>query len=413
MKFEGSTVRRFEGTRRSPAVLALTLSVLVAGGAFVTGLERANPRTLEPSNVQAPWLSAMPGVRLSFPADHAAHPDYRIEWWYYTGNLDAADGRRFGYQATFFRVGVDPAPVNPSRWAVRDVYMTHLAVSDPAGGRYRFADRVNRAGPGLAGADVDRYRVWNEDWTAVRDAAGRHVLRLVGRGLGVDLALDEGRGPTLNGQGGYSRKGPSEGNASVYYSLTRMPTRGTLTIDGERVEVTGASWMDREFGTNFLEASQQGWDWLALQLSDGSDLMIYQLRRRDGSRDPYSSGTLTRGDGRVVPLQASDFRLAPGSSTFRSTTTAATYPVQWRIEIPGEALTLDVSTPLANQELDLTGSIGVAYWEGLVDVRGSSRGRSVTGRGYLEMTGYAGNVGRFLSPTRATLSPATPSASPR
>jgi predicted secreted hydrolase len=361
------------------------------------------PRTFVPSNPQvssAEWRAARPGYTFAFPRDHAAHPPYRIEWWYYTGNLDAADGRRFGYQVTFFRVGVDPAPANPSRWAVRDVYMTHVAVSDPSRRRYRYTERINRAGPGLAGADADRYRVWNDDWTVSLDAEGRHVIRLREGGLGVDLVLDEGKPPTVNGRDGISRKGPSDGNASHYYSLTRMPTRGAIVIDGERVEVTGSSWMDREFGTNVLEADQQGWDWLALQLSDGSELMIYQLRRRDGSRDPYSSGTLTRADGRVVPLESGDFTLASGGPTYRSAGTGAVYPLGWRIAIPDEAIALTVSTPLANQELDLTASIGMAYWEGLVDVTGIVAGRSVTGRGYLEMTGYAGSPGRFLAAPR-------------
>ncbi len=357
------------------------------------------PRTLVPSHA-TDWRPASPEVRLSFPRDHAAHPAYRIEWWYYTGNLDAADGRRFGYQVTFFRVGVDPAPANPSRWAVRDVYMTHLAVSDPVGRRYRYAERVSRAGPGLAGADVDRYRVWNDDWTAGPDTAGRHVLRLAEGGLGVDLVLDPGRPPALNGRGGYSRKGPSDGNASIYYSLTRMPTRGELTIDGERVPVTGATWMDREFGTNFLEPHQRGWDWLALQLADGSDLMLYQLRGRDGTRDPYSSGTLTRADGRVVALESGDFTLTPAGPVYASPETGARYPIQWRIAIPRESIVLSVSTPLPNQELDLIDSIGVAYWEGLVDAEGNIAGRRVMGRGYLEMTGYAGSVGQFLGPVR-------------
>ncbi len=343
------------------------------------------------------WRDAAPGYAFAFPRDHAAHPAFRIEWWYYTGNLDAADGRRFGYQVTFFRVGVDPAPANPSRWAVRDLYMTHLAISDPSGGRYRAAERLNRAGPGIAGADADRYRVWNDDWTASLDANGRHVLRAIDNGLGVDLVLDEGRPPTINGRDGFSRKGAGEGRGSHYYSLTRMPTRGALMIDDERVDVRGSSWMDREFGSNVLGPDQQGWDWLALQLSDGSDLMIYQLRRRDGSRDQYSSGTLTRADGRVVPLQSGDFTLVPAGPSFQSTATGATYPIGWRIEIPAESLALTVSTPLANQELDATASTGVAYWEGMVDVTGSRAGRPVTGRGYLEMTGYAGNVGRFLA----------------
>jgi predicted secreted hydrolase len=385
----------------------LGILAIVLGVAWSLGFNRAVPlphvsHVSHVSNdvVQPGWRAAAPGYPWSFPRDHAAHPDFRIEWWYYTGNLDAVDGRRFGYQVTFFRIGIDPAPANPSRWAVRDVYMTHLAVSDPSGRRYRVAERLSRAGPGLAGAEVGRYRVWNGDWEASRDEGGRHVLRLSERGLGVDLVLGEGKPPVLNGQRGYSRKGPSEGNASLYYSLTRMPTQGALTIDGERVEVTGASWMDREFGTNFLEADQVGWDWLSLQLSDGNDLMIYQLRQRDGSRDPHSSGTLTRPDGGSVVLSPDEFALTAAGPTYRSGATGAIYPVAWRIEIPSRRIVLDVSTPLSGQELDFRPSTGVAYWEGLVDVSGTTAGRPVTGRGYLEMTGYAGDATRFLAAPR-------------
>jgi predicted secreted hydrolase len=358
----------------------------------------ASLAAVAPSAQSSAWREARAGYTFEFPRDHAAHPEYRIEWWYYTGNLDAADGRRFGYQVTFFRIGIDPAPANPSRWAVRDLYMTHVAVSDPAGRRYRFAERLNRAGPGIAGAAADRYHVWNDDWTAERRDDGRHVIRLVEDDLGVELQLDEGRRPTINGRNGISQKGRAAGNASHYYSLTRMPTHGAIIIDGERVEVTGHSWMDREFGTSFLEPDQQGWDWFALQLADGSDLMIYQLRRRDGSRDPHSSGMLTRADGRVMHLDSSDFTLTPTGASHRSTGSGATYPIGWRIDVPGEALTLTVSTPLAGQELDFSRATGVAYWEGLVDVAGTARGgRLLTGRGYLEMTGYAGSMGRFLS----------------
>jgi predicted secreted hydrolase len=402
--FERDGRRRGASCPAGPLAI-VTIALIVVGGlgssSFRT-VELSNLGTFAPSSLQTPavWRSAAPGYDWSFPRDHAAHPAYRIEWWYYTGNLDAADGRRFGYQVTFFRVGVDPAPANPSRWAVRDVYMTHLAVSDPAGRRYRYAERISRAGPGLAGAEVDRYRVWNGDWEAARDAGGRHVLRLVEDGLGVDLVLEEGTPPTLNGRRGYSRKGPSEGNASLYYSLTRMPTRGAILIDGERAEVAGASWMDREFGTNFLEADQAGWDWLALQLSDGSDLMVYQLRQRDGSRDPHSSGTLRLSDGRTLALDAGEFTIEAGGPAHRSQATGAVYPLGWRITIPSRRMTLTVSAPLADQELDLTDSIGVAYWEGLVDVQGSAGGRPVTGRGYLEMTGYAGDAKRFLAAPR-------------
>jgi len=367
-------------------ILLLVTALLVAAGAAA------------PTHAQSPgWADARPGYVFEFPRDHAAHPEYRIEWWYYTGNLDAADGRRFGYQVTFFRVGVDPAPTNPSRWAVRDIYMTHVAVSDPSGRRYRYNERLNRAGPGIAGAAVDRYHVWNDDWTASLDANGRHIIAVPGHEVGLDLALDPGRAPTINGRNGVSQKGAASGNASHYYSLTRMPTRGSIVIEGERIDVTGLSWMDREFGTNFLEQGQQGWDWFALQLSDGSDLMLYQLRRQNGSRDTHSSGTLTRPDGRVITLSATDFTLTAAGPTYRARVSGAVYPVAWRVALPGEGLELTVSTPLPAQELDATASTGVAYWEGLVDVAGTRRGRAVTGRGYLEMTGYAGSMGRFLS----------------
>jgi predicted secreted hydrolase len=343
----------------------------------------------------ASWREAAPGYRFEFPRDHASHPDFKLEWWYYTGNVEAKGGRRFGYQVTFFRVGVDAAPVNPSRWAVRDLFMTHLAVSDPDGRRYRFEERLSRGGPGLAGAAVDRYHVWNDNWTAALDLDGRHVITAPGHAAGVELILDAGKPPVVNGVDGISQKGARAGNASHYYSLTRMPTRGALTIDGERFEVTGESWMDREFGTSFLEPEQQGWDWLSMQLGDGRELMLYQLRRTDGSRDPHSSGTLIDRQGRSTHLTANDFSLTPSGRTFRAPS-GATYPIEWRVTIPGHALDLRVTTPLNDQEL-LTPVSGVAYWEGAIDVAGTSAARPVAGRGYLEMTGYKGSLGRILS----------------
>lgn len=341
------------------------------------------------------WKEAAAGYRYAFPRDHASHPDYRIEWWYYTGNLETAQGRRFGFQVTFFRVGIDPAPANPSRWAVRDLFMTHLAVSDPAGGRYRHAERLNRAGPGLAGADSAAYHVWNDDWRASLDERGRHVIQASTPGAGVNLVLAEGKPAAINGVNGISQKGAQAGNASHYYSLTRMPTRGTIAIDGETFDVTGFSWMDHEFGTSFLEPEQQGWDWLSIQLRDGRDLMLYQLRRSDGSRDPRSSGTLVERDGRTRHLAAGDFTLRASGPAFRAPS-GATYPIGWSVQIPGAGLAFEVTTPLEKQELSTEGS-GVSYWEGIIDIAGTSRGEPVTGRGYLEMTGYAGSMGRVLS----------------
>ena len=346
------------------------------------------------AGAQAQWREAAPGYQFEFPRDHASHPEFKLEWWYYTGNVQTAGGRRFGYQVTFFRVGIDPAPANPSRWAVRDLYMTHLAVSDPTGRRYRFEERLSRGGPGLAGAATDRYRVWNEDWTAgLADAS--HFIRAMTQTAGVDLILDEGKPPAINGINGISQKGAMAGNASHYYSLTRMPTRGTIVIDGERFEVTGESWMDHEFGTSFLEKEQQGWDWMSIQLADGRELMLYQLRRGDGSRDPRSSGTLIDRQGRTTHLAAGDFTLTPSGETFRAPS-GAVYPVRWSIQVPKAQLVLDVTTPLDNQELSTEGA-GISYWEGVIDVKGTSGAAPIAGRGYLEMTGYRGSLGRVMS----------------
>jgi len=294
-------------------------------------------------------------------------------------------------------VGIDPAPVNPSRWAVRDIHMAHLAVSDPEGRRYRFDERLSRSGPGLSGAASDRYRVWNDDWSAGVDEQQRHVLQATSRSASVQLTLDEGKAPVVNGVNGISQKGARPGNASHYYSMTRMPTRGVITVDGERFDVTGESWMDHEFGTSFLEPEQQGWDWLSLQLDDNRELMLYQLRRADGSRDLRSSGTLIDHRGGARHLGAADFTLAPSGATFTAPS-GAVYPVGWTIAVPGEQIALTVSTPLANQELATTAA-GIAYWEGMIRVTGTAGGRAVTGRGYLEMTGYNGSLGRVMSLT--------------
>ena len=347
------------------------------------------------------WLQATPGRILVLPADHASHPDYRLEWWYYTGQLATRDGRRFGYQVTFFRIGVDRAPANPSRWAVRDLHMAHFAVTDVRAGVHRVAERMNRSGPGWAGAATDRLRVWNEQWEVTQSDAGRQRLRASDEGLSLELDLTEARPVVRHGLDGYSQKGPSSGNASYYYSFTRMPTTGRLTLDGQTFDVSGDSWMDHEFGSSVLEGAQRGWDWFSLQLSDGRDLMIFQLRDASGAIDPRSGGTLVESDGttrpvRVVPspLQPSaivGFSLTPGR-TWRSPVSEARYPVAWRLAIPGLDADLSVSTPVDAQELRTTRSTGVTYWEGTIDVRGTLRGRPVSGRGYLEMTGYAGRV---------------------
>jgi len=345
----------------------------------------------------AQWKQATAGYTFEFPRDHASHPEHKIEWWYYTGNVTSANGRRFGYQVTFFRVGVDAKPTNPSKWALRDLFMAHVAISDPAGRRYRYAERLSRGGPGLAGASAEEYHVWNEDWTASLDADGRHILVASGEQAAIELTLSPGtKPPAINGINGISQKGALAGNASHYYSLTRMPTIGTISVDGERFEVSGESWMDHEFGTSFLEPEQRGWDWLSVQLDDNRELMLYQLRRADGSRDPRSSGTLVGANGETTHLSNGDFTMTPGTRTHRAPN-GAVYPIAWTVSIPAQQIDLSISTPLANQELDLGRSTGVSYWEGAIDVAGQRAGQRVTGRGYLEMTGYKGSLGRVLS----------------
>jgi len=343
------------------------------------------------------WKSAEPGRAFQFPADHASHPDYRIEWWYYTGNLKTKDGRRFGYQVTFFRVGVELAPANPSRWAVRDLYMTHIALTDVAGKRHVAAERLNRAGVGWAGAETGTYKVWNERWSARLDDQGRHVIAVASASpaFSIDLTLEEGKRPVLQGDEGFSQKGAQAGNASYYYSLTRMPTRGVLTLDYTRYEVEGDSWMDHEFGTSFLEQGQLGWDWFALQLDDNTELMLYGLRTATGF-DAHSRATLVREDGSTRSLTRGEFALEPGR-TWTSPASGGRYPVEWHVRVPDEQLELRVAAVLDAQEMHSGLATQLAYWEGAVGITGTKRGTPVRGRGYLEMTGYAGPpLGPFL-----------------
>lgn len=341
------------------------------------------------------WREAGPGYRFSFPRDHASHPEYGLEWWYYTGNLRAADGRRFGYQLTFFRVGITPEQMNPSRWAVRDLYMAHFAISDIGRESFHAFERLNRAGVGWSGADAGVYRVWNEGWEVSLEG-DVHMLRARDGDYQLDLSLKPAKPPVIHGASGVSQKGASEGNASHYYSLTRMETSGEIIVGGEAFEVSGLSWMDHEFGTSFLEQEQVGWDWFSIQLDDGRELMLFELRRVDGSIDPRSSGTLIEADGRAVNLSHEDFRLV-SSELWRSGTSAAAYPTAWTIELPRYDLRLDVRAAFAGQELNTGESAGVTYWEGSVEVSGSERGLNLSGRGYLEMTGYAGqNMGAIM-----------------
>jgi predicted secreted hydrolase len=248
---------------------------------------------------------------------------------------------------------------------------------------------MNRSGLGWAGAAADRFRVWNEDWEVSLDDAGRHRLRAASGDIAIELTLDPGKPMVAHGEHGYSRKGAEPGNATHYYSLTRMRTSGRLRVGGATHEVRGQSWMDHEFGTSLLEPGQAGWDWFSMQFDDGREVMLFRMRRRDGRPDPHSSGTVVDRAGRADVLPAASLRFVPGR-TWRSPASEATYPVSWRIEIPERDAVFEVTTPVDAQELLTGGSTGVTYWEGTIDVEGRLDGQPVRGRGYLEMTGYTG-----------------------
>jgi predicted secreted hydrolase len=349
--------------------LAMALVLSLEGGAPLSV-----DRTLGGGEA-AGFARALGPRRFEFPADHGPHPAFRSEWWYLTGQLRAG-GRRFGYQLTIFRQALAPAgPPRSSAWATRQVYMGHLAISDVDGSRFRAFERLAREGLGLGGAQVRPFRVWVEDWS-VTGTGEPFPLALVARADGVELGLTvaAGRGPVLQGDRGLSPKGPEPGNASYYYSCTRLPTRGRLTLDGASFEVSGTSWLDREWSTSALGQDLAGWDWLSLHLSDGRDLMIYRLRRRDGTAAPESGATLIDANG--VPHSA---RLVwTPTRWWRSPATGARYPVAVRVELP--SLSFEVRPLLDDQELRLS----FRYWEGAVEARGAA----VTGSGYLELTGY-------------------------
>jgi predicted secreted hydrolase len=335
------------------------------------------------------YARALEPRAFSFPADHGPHPEFRTEWWYYTGNLATARGRRFGFQLTFFRSALAPEmPARSSAWATRQAWLAHFTVSDVEGGKFRSFERWSRGAAGLAGAQAEPFRVWVKDWSAVSPGGpGGDSMRLAASegDLGIDLVLRPGKPPVLQGERGLSRKSAEPGNASYYYSLTRMPTTGTVRLGGESFAVTGDSWMDREWSTSSLGKDQVGWDWFALQLSDGWDLMLYRLRHQDGTADPASSGTLIAPGGGSRPLALAGFRIE-NSGEWRSPRSGARYPASWRVHVPGEDLDLQVRPLLADQELD----VSFRYWEGAVGIEGTHRGRKVEGRGYVELTGYAG-----------------------
>ncbi|OGW47190.1 MAG: hypothetical protein A2V62_11795 [Nitrospirae bacterium RBG_19FT_COMBO_58_9] len=335
---------------------------------------------------------ATKGYHYAFPRDHGSHEAFRTEWWYYTGQLTAKDGRPFGYQLTFFRRGMPHEQVKtlPSQWAVTQLYLAHFAVSDLRKGRFHYAEKISRAGLGKAGAADDRLHVWIDRWSVESPSAtpDRQTLQATEDDLTLQLSVSPDKPLVLHGADGISRKGSAAGQASHYYSFTRLATTGQLTIGTESFDVTGTSWMDHEFGSAELGKDLVGWDWFSLQLDDQRELMLYRLRRADGSADPVSSGTLIDREGRGHHLSIGDFSLEP-TSYWTSPTSKARYPQRWRLTIPSQQLSLELAPLMAEQELSTTRSTQVTYWEGAIEARGTSHEQPIHGQGYMELTGYA------------------------
>jgi predicted secreted hydrolase len=340
------------------------------------------------------WARVTAPRKWSFPRDFGAHPEYRTEWWYFTGNLKDTAGKRYGYQLTFFRQGIrllTPAP--PNAWDIRDIYLAHFAVTDVSNSKFTAADRLSRSGPMLAGASQEGMQVWLLNWSARMEGS---VIHLDARDAdkGLRLELTPRKSPVIHGQNGFSQKGPAPGQASYYVSLTDLETRGSLKLPGSAspFEVRGVSWFDQEFGSNQLTPEQKGWDWFSLHLSDGLDLMIYFLRLKDGSVEPASSGTLVGADGSSRHLKLSDLTVTV-LDRWKSPRSKGEYPSRWRIQVPSANIDLTISPLLADQELQTEGSTGITYWEGAVAGKGLSGRREVTCEGYVELTGYAGSLG--------------------
>ena len=356
---------------RTPEPPASTLSVAEMLGGGDTG---SFARALEPRS-------------FSFPEDHGPHPGFRTEWWYFTGNLTSEQGRRLGYQLTFFRSALTPRPESrASTWATSQAWMAHFALSapdEPEPGFFSY-ERYARGAAGMAGATLGPFRVWLEDWSAEgADDMPPVRLRAAGDEVAIDLELSAGKSPVLQGDRGLSQKGREPGNASYYYSLTRLPSSGRMVVRGTEYRVTGFSWMDREWSTSSLDEDVVGWDWFSLQLDDGRDLMAYQLRRADGTADPLSAGSLVAADGAATYLPGQEYRIEP-LDTWRSPATGRTYPSRWRLTSPIRELELEIEPLMDDQEL----AHSFIYWEGAVRFSGTFAGRPVSGRGYVELTGY-------------------------
>jgi predicted secreted hydrolase len=341
------------------------------------------------------YLAVTGPCRLAFPADHGAHPGYRTEWWYVTGNLETPDGRPFGFQVTIFRRQIGPTsdrlswPEPSSAWRTQQIYLGHIALSNITGREHLFAEDISRGALGQAGVmqtGIDT-TVFLKNWK-IDIGPQRQRIHAATETFAIDLDSVPMKSPVLHGDQGYSRKGDTAERASCYYSLTRLKTEGTIRLQDRELAVSGLSWLDHEFSTAALQPGIVGWDWFSLQLDNGTELMLYRLRQEDGQPNPASSGTLVKADGTTRHLSVDDVKLTIAEH-WRSPRSGGRYPSAWLVEVPTAELDLSIVPNLSDQELRTPGSTAVTYWEGSVSIAGKMTGRPVKGKGYVELTGYA------------------------
>lgn len=347
---------------------------------------------------EGPYHAISGPCHLEFPADHGPHPGFRTEWWYYTGNLHSAEGHEYGFQLTFFRRQISPPgaegdwPKPASAWRTQQIFIAHAALSDISGKRFHHAEQISREMSGLAGASQENgiTRVYVKNWASRWEGSG-HRLEADAEGFGFQLGLTSVKAPVLHGNDGYSRKGAAPESASRYYSLTRLEADGALSLGGRTYSVQGTAWMDHEFSSAPLESDLAGWDWFSVQLSDDSELMIYLLRRKDGSLHEVSSGTLVDASGKARHVAHDDIKAAV-LDHWQSPRSGAVYPSRWRLQVASAQLDLNVQPKLADQEMLTPETTNITYWEGCVAASGTFAGKTITGVGYVELTGYAGTM---------------------
>ena len=337
----------------------------------------------------AEWRQAKPGWQYDFPRDHHVHRDFKTEWWYFTGNLFSG-GRRFGYEVTFFREGVRPAgerDSQASRFLVDDVKFAHFSVTDAAGRKFHFLEKTSRGAFGEAGFGEADEIAWIDSWKLrmTRGGASFHI-EADSAECGISLDLKPRKRPAIHGMDGVSAKASDASHASHYYSIPRLTSEGEVRVGAEKFEVHGESWFDHEWATNQLAPEEAGWNWLCVQWDDGSELMLYNMRLENGGIEPSSSGKIIAPDGATTHLASSDFAMQP-MREWQSPKSKARYPVRWRVTIPMRGLDFTITPVLENQELYLG---PLTYWEGAIDCAGRAGATQLKGRGYLELTGYAG-----------------------